>query len=242
MNMKCKKLLPAVVSSLIVAGANFAQAEEMGVTGNVTLTSDYKFRGISQSNESAAIQGGFDFDITKGFYAGVWGSSVDFDVNEGGFDGSLELDYYAGWAGNLGESEVGIDVGYMYYDYPGDNGDKGDYQELYGSLSWQDLTLGMAYSDEYYGGTDTFFYYYADYGFALPADFALSLHLGYNDLDESFFGTGEDSYIDYSLSLSRELFGFEWALAYVGTDLDQEDAWGTDWGEGTTVFSFSKSM
>ena len=135
MNMKSKKLLPIVVSSLIVAGANFAQADEMGVSGNVTLTSDYKFRGISQSDESPAIQGGFDLDIGKGFYAGVWGSSVDFDVNEGGYDGSLELDYYAGWGGSLGDSGVGIDVGYLYYDYPGDNGDKGDYQELYGSLS-----------------------------------------------------------------------------------------------------------
>ena len=59
----------------------------------------------------------------NGIYVGTWASSVDFDVSsaDGGLNGSLELDYYVGWASDIGDSGFGIDVGYLYYDYPGDD-------------------------------------------------------------------------------------------------------------------------
>ena len=68
---------------------------EFEIAGNVALVTDYRFRGISQSDEDIAIQGGFDAGWDNVIYVGVWGSSVDFDSNDG-FDGSLELDYYVG--------------------------------------------------------------------------------------------------------------------------------------------------
>ncbi len=237
-----KKVLPAAVVATLLTGATVTSVQAGEISANVALTSDYRFRGISQSNEDIAIQGGFDYAFDNGIYVGTWGSSVDFDSNDG-YDGSLELDYYIGWGMDVGEDSA-IDVGYMYYDYPGDEGDEGDYQEIYGSFSWKDLTLGINYSDDYYAETDTFFYYYADYSFGISDDLSLDLHVGYNDLekDGGFLATSEDSYTDYSVGLTWSVASVDLSLAYVGTTLDEEDVFDTDWGEDTAVFTISKSM
>lgn len=250
-----KKLLSVAVTTALMAGAGLAQAQEKDdmdpsssgfeISGNVALTSDYRFRGISQSDESAAIQGGFDMEFSPGFYIGTWGSSVDFDCNDddcGGYDGSLELDYYAGWSSSIGDTNFGIDVGYIYYDYPGDNGDEGDYQEFYVAGSWKDFSVSVNYSDDYYAETGDFFYYAADYSFSFSDNFSLGLHVGYSDLDEKGFLEDEDSYTDYSVSLTYSVAGVDLSVAYVGTDLDDEDVFGTDWADDTAVFTISKSM
>ncbi|WP_170287434.1 TorF family putative porin [Halioglobus maricola] len=237
-----KKLLPAAIAASVLAGATATTVQAGEISANVALTSDYRFRGISQSDESIALQGGFDYAFDNGIYLGTWGSTVDFDSADG-FDGSLELDYYVGWGMDVGENSA-IDVGYLYYDYPGDDGDEGDYQELYGSFSFHDFTVGMAYSDDYYGETDTFFYYYADYSLGLGENFSLDFHVGYNDLDEDggFLSNEEDSYTDYSVALSTSWLAVDWSLAYVGTTLDEKDVFDTDWADDTVVFTVSKSM
>jgi uncharacterized protein (TIGR02001 family) len=237
-----KKLLTAALATSLFAGATAVQADTE-ISANVALTSDYKFRGVSQSNEDIAIQGGFDIAWDNGIYVGTWGSSVDFDTNDVGFDGSLELDLYAGWAGDITDN-VGVDVGYMYYGYPGDDGDDGDYQEVYLKVNLWDGTLGAVYSDDYYGGTGSFYYLSGDYSFGLGENFSLDLHLGYNDLDKDggFLGTDTDSYVDYSVGVTTSWLAVDWTLAYVGTDLDEEDVFDTDWGEDTVVFTISKSM
>jgi len=260
-----KKLLPAAVATSLLAGAASSWAEDrvivegdsmpFEISANVTLTSDYRFRGISQSDESIAIQGGFDAEFGAGFYVGTWGSTVDFDTNGEGYDGSLELDYYAGWASDLGDSGLGIDVGFLYYDYPGDDDEEGDYWEVYGSMSWNDLAVGVHYSDDYYAETGDFWYVYADYSLGLFDDFlTLDFHLGYNDLEKGnfdeetgewgggFLDGGEDQYYDYSVAATISQWGVDWSLAWVGTDLDDDDVFGTDWADDTVVFSISKSM
>jgi uncharacterized protein (TIGR02001 family) len=240
-----KKLLPAALATALLAGATVAQAD-MEISGNVALTSDYKFRGISQSNEDIAVQGGFDLGWDNGIYVGTWASSVDFDVSsaDGGLNGSLELDYYVGWASDIGDSGFGIDVGYLYYDYPGDDGVEGDYQELYGSLSWNDLAVGVAYSDDYYAETDTFWYYYADYSLGINDMFTIDFHVGYNDVEKNggFLSSDEDSFIDYSVGVTASWLAVDWTLAYVGTDLDEEDVFDTEWGDDSVIFTISKSM
>lgn len=244
--MSSKKLLTAAISTALLAGASITQvyaADGVEVSANVALTTDYRFRGISQSDEELAVQGGFDVAFAPGIYAGVWGSTVDFDSN-GAADGSLELDYYVGWAGNIGDTDFGIDVGYMYYDYPGDDGGFGDYQEFYVTTSWQDLEVGVAYSDDYYGETDEFWYVSGAYSFALTDQVSLGLHVGYNMLEEGggFLATDEDTYVDYSISVTYGWEGVDFSLALVGTDLDEEDVFGTEWGDDTAVFTISKSM
>ena len=240
-----KILLSAAVASTLLTGASITRADSAWSTSaNVALTNDYKFRGISQSDESAALQGGFDLSHESGFYVGAWASSVDFDTNGDGLDGSLELDYYLGYGGDIGDSGFSYDVGVTAYTYPGDSGLEGDYNEIYSSIGWQDLTVGLIYSDDYYAETDKFTYLYADYSFALPNDFALDLHVGYNMLEEDggFLSSDEDAYTDYSVSISRDVMGLNIAVAYVGTDLDDDDLFGTDWGDGALIGTLSASF
>lgn len=239
--MFSKKVLTTAVGAALVAGAAHVSALE--VSGNVALTSDYRFRGISQSDESVAIQGGFDVGFEPGFYIGTWGSSVDFD--DDGSLGSLELDYYAGWAGPIGDSNFGIDVGYYYYDYPGDDGDsEGDYQEFAVGLSYGDLGLTVVYSDDYYAETDEFWYVAGDYSFNLMDNLAVGLHVGYNMLEEDggFLSSDEDAYTDYSVSFTYTWMDVDFSLAWVGTDLDDDDVFGTDWADDTAVFTIAKSL
>lgn len=237
-----KKTLPAAITAALLAGAA-TSAQAVEISGNVALTSDYKFRGISQSDESPAIQGGFDLGFENGIYVGTWGSSVDFGYAEGeGFDGSLELDYYAGWAVPINDN-IGIDVGYIYYDYPGDDGAEGDYQEIYGSVSLWDLSLGLAYSDDYYGDSGDFMYYQADYSLGLGDTFTVDFHIGYNDLDEEgFLSNGATSYTDYSIGVSASWLAVDWSLAWVGTDLDEEEVFDSEWGDDAAIFTVSKSL
>jgi uncharacterized protein (TIGR02001 family) len=168
---------------------------------------------------------------------------VDFDTNDG-LDGSLELDYYIGWSSDIGDTGFGIDVGYLYYDYPGDNGTEGDYQEVYGSLSWKGLSVGVNYSDDYYAETGDFYYYQAGYSYSFNDTISLDLHVGYNDLEKNggFLSSDEDSFVDYSVGLTASYFSVDWTIAYVGTDLDDDDVFGYDWGDDAAIFTISKSM
>ena len=248
-----KKALPAAIAASLLAGATATTVQAGEISANVALTSDYRFRGISQSNEDIALQGGFDYAFDNGIYLGTWGSTVDFDSSTDDFNGSLELDYYIGWSMDVGENSA-IDVGYMYYDYPGDDGAEGDYQELYGSFAWRDLTVGVNYSDDYYGETDTFLYYYADYSLGLGENWSLDFHVGYNDLEKNggFLATDEDSYTDYSVGLTTSFLAVDLTLAYVGTTLDKKDVTfcdiaeagcsKSDWAEDTVVFTVGKSF
>jgi uncharacterized protein (TIGR02001 family) len=210
------------------------------------LVSDYRFRGISQTGEDAAIQGGFDASFEPGFYIGTWASSVDFgDVTDGsGSYGTMEIDYYTGWAGPVGDTDFGIDVGYYYYQYPGDTVDpKGDYQEFNITGSWKDLSLGVTYSDDFYAETGEYWYYAGDYSLGFAENFALGLHAGYNKFeDEGFFSTDEDEYTDYSVSLTYTFKGVDLSVAWVGTDLDNDDCYDSDICDDTAVFSISKSL
>ncbi|MEZ5573476.1 MAG: TorF family putative porin [Halioglobus sp.] len=241
-----KKLVTLAVSTALLAGIGATSAQAFDLSANVALTSDYRFRGISQSNEDPAVQGGFDASFEPGFYIGTWGSSVDFGGgNDTGSFGTLELDYYAGWSGPIGDTDFGIDVGYAYYQYPGDTVDpKGDYQEFYVKPSWKDLSLNITYSDDYYAKTGKFWYYGADYSLTFAEDFSLGFHAGYNDFDEAgvFLSNDKDSYTDYSVSLGYTFKGVDFSVAWVGTDLDKEDYFDTDLAEDVAVFTISKSM
>ena len=93
------------------------------VSSNVSASSNYLFRGVTQTDGAAAVQGGLDYEHASGFYAGGWGSNVDF-----GDGTSYELDL-AGFSGSV--EELGYDVGYIYYAYP-DAPDSIDFGELYG--------------------------------------------------------------------------------------------------------------
>lgn len=238
------KTSTAIATAIITAGIvgltpGVAKADAPEISGNVTLTSDYRFRGVSQTTRDPAIQGGFDVAFDNGIYFGTWASNINF-----GDDASLELDIYGGYTHTIND-DSSVTVGYTRFEYPGE-GNNLDYNEWGLSYSFQDLTLGVIYSEEYLALDDvTWWYPYADYSFAL-GDFAtLSAHVGLNATDdnsaedfESLFG--DEEYVDWSLTLSKEWGGVEWALAYVDTDIDDDVC--DEACNSTIVVSVSKSM
>ena len=110
-----------------------------GVSANVAFASDYIWRGMTQTGSDPALSGGFDFESESGFYAGIWGSNVSFSEGAGS-----ELDTYFGYGFSLGE--VGVDLSYVDFGYPGDSGL--DFQEIGVALSYGDFGVG------YYSGQD----------------------------------------------------------------------------------------
>ena len=224
-----KTKLSALVAALALTGAAQASAE---ISGNVSLVSDYSFRGISQTGEKGAIQGGFDYAAESGFYAGTWMSNVEF-----GTESSTEMDLYFGYGGSMGD--LGYDVSYIYFDYEGDA--EFDYQEYALALSYGDFSFGVNYSSEYLGdGGPDFVYPYVGYSMALTEGLSLDLHYGYSDIDAAdFWGPGEDSYSDYSATLGFSAGGVDFGLAFVRTDLDDDVVAGSD---DRLILSISKSL
>jgi uncharacterized protein (TIGR02001 family) len=127
------------------------------LAANVGLFSQYVFRGLTQTDEKPAVQGGFDYAYNFGpasAYVGTWASNISWLRDSGQYSSSsLEWDWYGGVRGNIGASDFTYDVGYLYYYYPGTvmslpvyDGQKGDTQELYGALGWKWFSLKYSYS------------------------------------------------------------------------------------------------
>ena len=144
-----------VASGVITLGLLAASVAHAEVSGTLTLTSDYLFRGITQTDEKPALQGGLEWAHDSGVYAGAWGSSISWlSDSDPDISSQLELDAYLGIRGDFGDSGVGWDVGAVHYWYPGcypAGFNKADTTELYAGLSWR--VLGAKYS---YAVTDLF--------------------------------------------------------------------------------------
>jgi len=113
-----KKLVHTLALAGLVGVPAFAMADEPAsphpLSANVGLVSNYVLRGISQTGGEAAIQGGFDYTHSSGFYLGTWGSNVGWLTEFQGYDsGSMELDLYGGYRHHIGP--VSYDVGAIRY-------------------------------------------------------------------------------------------------------------------------------
>lgn len=226
--MKTAQQRTILAASLWMLGTSLsnATASELTLSGHVTFASDYAFRGISQTEEAPALQGGLSLSTASGFYASVWGSNVDFLA-----EGTLELDVMLGWSGAIND-DWSTDVGIMRYGYPNAEIDGSNFYELYGSLSYKDLTFGLAYSDDYYANSGNFIYVYAYYAYALSDNLSLDLHVGQNEYDDS-----SASYLDWSIGLSTEVLGAGLSLTYVDTDIN-----GSYLADSRVIFAISKSF
>ena len=153
----------------------------------------------------------------------------------------VEVDVYAGFGSEFGESGVGYDVGVLRYIYPGTDG--GDWNEFYASVSYSFFSAGVAHSSDVYGSDENGTYYTLGFDYDLPYDIALSAGYGYYDYDKDVFGAdSEDSASDYRIGLSKEMIGFGFDLTYTDTDSDGEDLYGDTYADGRLVFTISKSM
>lgn len=228
-----KKLALALVLNGLVGVPALAIAAEEGphsLTGNLGFFSDYAFRGVSQTDEDPAIQGGFDYAHSSGFYLGTWGSNVEFG------DANMEWDVYGGYNGKITE-DLGYTVGLLQYFYP-DLSDA-DTLEVNAGVSYKWFGLKASYSvTDYFGAPDSdgTIYWDASFNYELPAAYMLGLHYGYT--------TGEgaqDDYADWKLGVSKEFAGFNVGLAYVATNDDGEDLYGK-YADDRFIVSIGKSF
>lgn len=230
-----------VFGFIAAATAAPAFAQEVTVTGNVSLVSDYAFRGISQTEENPALQGGFDASFgDSGFYVGTWASSINF-AGYGG--GNLELDIYGGYKFALGP--VAMDVGVLGYFYPGADDDFTgdlDFYEVYAkpSIALSDqFTLGgnISYSPDFQNETGDAFYYEVNGTFVASPELSFSGAVGMQDVDTAGFFAGEDNYTTWNVGGTYSALGLGFDLRYVGTDVDNADAY-----DDRVVFSIKKAM
>ena len=248
--MKNKPLMLVPFLTAFAAGAQAqtpAAAPEPApspFTANVSVTSNYKFRGQDQGNNKPALQGGFDWSM-NGFYLGNWNSSIGF-TNSG-----LEMDFYGGYKGAITEG-LGYDVGLLQYYYPQKNKEVNfNTTELYGALTYQFLTLKYSHtvSKDYFGfgeageqaglgyrpkgrGTG---YLEANASFPLVDRLTLNAHVGYTRYSSDLrnaratFDAGEGgtttvdtavpNFYDYRIGLAYDLgSGFSVSAAIAGAN------------------------
>ena len=209
-----------VLAAIGLLSASAAHAE---ISSTWTLTSDYDFRGITQTDEDPALQASFDYAAETGWYVGAWASNVDFP----GYDGSLELDLYTGFSGGE-EDGLGWDVGLVWYTYPGsdssDTEDKiADFPEIYGGITYGIWSGKLWYSNDFGGTDESSIYLDGGVDIPLPRDLSLSVHAGYSDGDGIDASYGVSNYFDYSVGIGYTLDNFNLSLKYVDTDIDDAD-------------------
>jgi uncharacterized protein (TIGR02001 family) len=243
---KSIKALAMAASAFAAFSATSAMAEDAApkdftVTGSVGLVSDYRLRGVSQSDRRAALQGGATVTHKSGAYASFWGSNL---AGWGTFGGpNLELDLIAGYSKAVGP--VTVDAGLTWYMYPG-GASKTDYAEPYvkvsGAVGPISLLAGVAYapkqaalgnySNTAYskGQAQDNLYVWGDGSYVVPnVKVKLKSHLGYSKGNPGLGPNGTSvaptgSYMDWSLGAERTFGPITLGIAYIDTDISTKKA------------------
>lgn len=248
------RALPVVAGSLLLSAPLAATADSvpdrLELGANVTLTSEYLFRGIPQSSGDPAIQGSFDATFDTGtfadIYAGIWASSIEFRPQSapGTNDpGSVEIDYFGGLTGTIPETKVSWDLGFTYFSYPdqseedtaGGGENEFNYVEANAGLGYDlesigpvdpSASVGYAFSPDFFGngGNDSSHYVSGSMDFGLPYGFGAGALVGYQTVSN----VGGFDYAHYSLSLSKQIRQFTLSVAWNDGFADGGDAPGTE--------------
>jgi uncharacterized protein (TIGR02001 family) len=221
-----KKTLLAVTLAALTSGgaATSALAADpkatepiVEISGNFGLFSDYRFRGISQSNRAAAAQGGFDLVYRSGFYLGTWGSSVSNWASTGG--SGLEIDVYGGYSTEI-VGGVGIDVGVLHYNYPGATSTpNGNTNELYLALSYGPVSYKYSHmlTSNWFNNAAKSGSQYHDLSAEVPLNDQISLTAHYGITQVKGFAS-INRFNDYKVGMSYSLGrDFSIGLDFVGT-------------------------
>ena len=197
-------------------------SDPVTIAGGATLVSDYRFRGISQTNRRFALQGNITLKHESGLYGTIWGSSIDDYVAAGA---DQEIDFVVGFAKSFGGTTV--DGGVTYYYYPGSGGADTDFYEPYVAVSQvigpvtakvlaayapkqSALTIGDGKEDNLYLAGDLS-------GTVPGTPFTLTGHVGHS-FGPSYLTVG-DEYTDWSVTAGYAWKNFNFGLAYVDTDV-----------------------
>jgi hypothetical protein len=242
----------AAAAALVSATPALAQEEppkEFTIAGSAAIVSDYRFRGVSQTDKEMAVQAGVSVTHQSGLYAGVWASNL---AGWGTFGGSnMELDIYGGYAVEVGGAK--IDVGLTWYMYPG-GADTTDFAEPYvkvsGTLGPVNALVGVAYAPQqralgqwYFTGADAAsgiynapgdkednLYVWTDVSAGLPGTpITLKGHLGHSWGNPGLGPNGTSltptgSYLDWSLGAEAALGPLVLGVSYVDTNISMADA------------------
>ncbi|MBA1204388.1 hypothetical protein G7009_21960 [Pseudomonas capeferrum] len=184
------------------------------------LFSDYRTRGISQTQNDPALQGSLTLLHSSGLYVGLWSSNVDFGF---GSRTRQEQDYYAGHFWQISD-DVTLDTSYIKYVYPRQSAL--NYGEYHMELRAWGVLLGGNYSDDF-NRDQSMLYSYIGYVTQLPYDTGLQVRYGRNDYkDPSWFsgdGGSRGAYQEWEVKFSRTMLSLDWSLSYIDTDLSQAE-------------------
>lgn len=224
-----KKILLACAVSTAAMLPSLAGAE---VTSTVGIVSDYTFNGVSQTDSKPALQASVDVSVGD-FYAGVWGSNVDFGDDE---DTQFEIDLYAGKYFQLSQS-VGIDTGIAYYTYHGQNKEDGitpsddyAYAEAYGKAGYSSALgfteLNLWYAWDYAGGGEGHSVAMLAHSYDVAEGHTLRLSVDQSTYDDSdvYWYDDSSSYVHYRLSYQTSYEGFDFELAAEDTSITDNDS------------------
>ncbi len=235
--------------------ANFAHAEDKKpdneLTFNVALTSDYRFRGVSQSRLQPAISAGADFvNNPTGFYIGTWASSIKWTKDTTNADGSkgggnIEIDVYAGKRGEI-VKDVSYDVGVLTYIYPSNNLKPADAAttEIYGQIGYGPAYIKYSNTVTNAFGTDKSKNSgYVDIGanIDIAEGTQLNLHAGHQQIK----GSSNLSYTDYKVGVTKDFGIASLSAAIIGTDAKKgaySTPSGKDNGRTALVVTVSKTF
>lgn len=234
-------LLALLGAMSITAMPTLVHAEDASpLSFNVSVASDYRYRGISQTRLKPALQGGADYAFSNGFYVGTWASTIKWIKDSGG-SSDVELDIYGGYKGSINES-LSYDVGFLHYDYPSNKlNPSANTDELYAALSMGPVTVKYSHSvSNLFGFADSKNSGYLDVSatFDLGDGLTLTPHVGRQTVHNN---TGF-SYTDYSLTLNKDYAGLSFGLGLVGTDTSAYVGAGKDLGKASLLLSVKKAF
>lgn len=225
-----KHLISMALLALMPLAAQAQEDDGSGFNWNAAATSEYMFRGISQTDDHPAIQAGAGYSFSNGFYVGGWASNVDF-----GESTDAEIDTFVGWNGDLNDT-FNLDVQLVRYNYIGEpDGVDYAYNELIGKVSFaENYSATLGYTNDFLN-TDTDSFYGAVGGsWAVGNEVNLTAGLGYTTVQGP-----EDGYLDYSVGVNRDFGPVNIGLGYIGTDSSGEDLFGKDNAEDKFVLTFA---
>lgn len=216
--MTTKPLVLAVAAAVLFQ-VSPTPAQAQGFSGAVTATSDYVFRGISQSDEDPALQGEVRFDHATGLYAGLWASNVDFGSEIGS---GIEYDTFIGYALPLTET-VGLDFQFVRYNYSGiDDGNELEYNEFIGNLTLADTwTATVGYSTDVFASGDNGTYLGLAGSWPITEKLSWGAGIGHYSLPDFL-----EDYMDWNVGLSWDASPFTLDLQFIGTDSDAREFFG----------------